>query len=956
MIKTFLAQGFLLAEHSVFEDLARALLNSSKEQQAQSRWTIVCERKEDLLAVRTQIFSLLNKYHQEQYPGEELRSWAGVSLYTPDTLVRNFALTLSHNKPEQIGQQSFDYLRQPFLDVVEQEKMTRLLLLRLGYSLSDVAPLAKQILTLADTPLPAEESFLNLLFQVQNANRNAKSILDIPDSSLRTICVGYQLVQKIFSTYVRLQSFVGQYWQSTFIQNLSQRLDGDPRFKDFLLPTKFISEPLLWVGAPEYLRDSSAYRPGNFQASIVDTLRDGLFEARKLWLSHHALEQPTWWARTQIQTTEIHPTEASAHIHVLGSYAALTDHFNNQWSESEANCQFLLGDINKRIFNVVRSDGSGVHALTPLDFQFEDNPDLQNDEQTNQEKDLHWLEPAADKVNKLRQEFQSYWDKLARFDETITDALTRYDLSPSMRQHGVSFDLMLHRFFDSETFTFAVDDNISSLPPALSLLPGVTPIQEFIVLGPPHSPTAPSFHLRLLNTVFHLLRSQGVSLEPIASEESYRGYWQSILSRGARVTFLLRTVKDLKDFPVEALRWCLPPTKIANWSGELLPQPAFERWLGDRQRLQDEQWHRLLRKNKDAEQKSLSVTEFEDYVECPLQFYWVQLHGLEQDVQPELQADPLITGIRVHALAEKLIRGLRHICLLDNANHGAAQNTWLQFFIKLQDSFLNHEVFLSQSPDRWMHALQNVISTIPLSQQQRTHADVLVEELTEVLFSIGDEVGESTLAPIKRRLVRETIRRAFKKLVQSELQDFERHISTTQDTTLTRAAYIETPVEYLVHPQLKLTGRMDRVDTHPHGDRIIDYKTSKVSKKDPALVLDPRAAKSTNKLSVQGAIYSLAWAHRLKDDDETRRGVRSFTLLRLKTLDLSRDPYSSFNFDAPMKFGDEQFESLAQVYSQRASILMAGDFSPRPLTPGVCMWCPLKSVCPAQGSSGEDES
>ena len=140
MTKTFHAQGFLLAEHPVFESLAQVLLDSTSTG-SNKRWTIVCERKEDLLAVRTQIFSLLRQKQSNAAPETQLKQWAGISLYTPDTLVRNFCLTLSHNSPNLVGQTAHRLLNLPFIDIVEQEKLIRLLLLRLGYALSDVAPL-----------------------------------------------------------------------------------------------------------------------------------------------------------------------------------------------------------------------------------------------------------------------------------------------------------------------------------------------------------------------------------------------------------------------------------------------------------------------------------------------------------------------------------------------------------------------------------------------------------------------------------------------------------------------------------------------------------------------------------------------------------------------------------------------------------------------------------------------
>lgn len=961
MTKTFHAQGFLLAEHSVYENLARFLLDESTPA-AHKRWSVVCERKEDLLAVRAQIFALLNKIHKEKKPDEELSAWAGISLYTPDTLVRNIALTLSNNPPASLGQEIYEQLRRPFSDVVEQEKLVRLLLLRLGYSLSDVAPLAKQILTLADTPLPADESFLSLLLEVQNSPQGQKSIGDIPDCSLRTICVAFQLAQKILGSFGRLQSFVGNFWSPVFAQQLEKFLDKDPLYKDFLLPVRFLSEPLLWVAAPEYCKDkNSSYRPGNFQAAFVDSLRDGFFSARSKWAEHRTASGITWWARTQIPTAQIFPDAPRAKIEILGSFAALSHRFESDIRSSGAETQFLLGDIDKRLLNTVRADGSGVHSLTPADFL----PQKKSTDEPCTEPDA-WQTPAQDKVAQLREEFQSYWDKLQRFDGLIAEALTLYDLSPSLREHGVSFELMLHRFFDSESYNFANTDLISQLPPALSLLAGLTHAEKFIVLGPPHSQTAPSFHLRLLNSVFHLLRSRQVAIDPIASEESYRGYWQSILSKDAQVVFLMRSQKELKDFPDDLRRWCLPPFEQRMWSDSLLGESAFLRWLGSARpfQLRDENWPRLLKESaRNGNQNSLSVTAFEDYVECPLQYYWVGLHGLGQDAQPVLQPDALITGQKAHAMAEKLIRGLRQICLLDHTESRRTENSWLQFFISLQNNFLETELFLSTSADEWLNALTKSLVSEHLSPAHNVHLKALLVELTEVIFSSSGQLGETALGPLRQRLVRETVRRAMRKLIQSELHDAgaaeQASVAPAHQKGLVRAAFVEQPVDFLMLNELRLTGRIDRVDTHPNGDRIIDYKTSKVAKKDPALVIDPRMVKTTNKLSVQGGIYSLAWARKIAVErsggdasDGSRNAVAAFSLLRLKTMDMSREPYATFAFDEPMTWQDESCQSLHKEYARYGQSLTDGDFSPRPVTASLCTWCILNSICPAKGQTG----
>ncbi|MEY3902760.1 MAG: hypothetical protein RL189_2066, partial [Pseudomonadota bacterium] len=616
---------------------------------------------------------------------------------------------------------------------------------------------------------------------------------------------------------------------------------------------------------------------------------------------------------------------------------------------------------DKRLLNTVRADGSGVHSLTPADFL----PKNENAAELDSEAD-RWQTPAQEKVAQLREEFQIYWDKLHRFDNLMAEALTLYDLSPSLREHGVSFELMLHRFFDSESFNFANTDLISQLPPALSLLAGITRSEKFVVLGPPHSQTAPSFHLRLLNSVFHLLRSRQVAIDPIASEESYRGYWQSILNKDAEVVFLMRSQRELKDFPAELRRWCLPPVEKRMWSDSLLNESAFIRWLGSARpfQLRDENWPRLLKESaRKGKQNSVSVTAFEDYVECPLQYYWVGLHGLGQDAQPVLQPDALITGQKAHAMAEKLIRGLRQICLLDNSESHRTENSWLQFFISLQNNFLDSDQFLSTSADEWLDALSKSLNSEHLTQEHNVHVKALLLELTEVIFSRTETHGDSALSPLRQRLVRETVRRAMRKLIQSELHDAGAALQQSDRAAvqkgLVRAAFVEQPVDFLLHSELRLTGRIDRVDTHPDGDRIIDYKTSKVAKKDPALVIDPRMVKTTNKLSVQGGIYSLAWAKRIaeerghgEDSHGRRSTVAAFSLLRLKTMDMSREPYATYSFEEPMSWQDESCRTLHTEYARYGQSLSDGDFSPRPITASLCTWCVLNSICPAKGQSG----
>ena len=989
MLQTFLAHGFLLAEHSVYKNLAQELLASATSR-ARQRWILVCERKEDLVSIRTQIFSLLNQQNKLSGRADPLQSWVGVSLYTPDTLVRNFALTLSHNSATIVGAEANRLFRSPYIDIVEQERLTRLILLKLGYAGSDVAPLAKQILTLADTALPPDESLLSVLLEVQQTQHSLKQVADVPDVSLRTILVAYQLVQKILSKFCRLQSFIGEYWGPHFQTHLSSALQGENGSEEFLWPQKFLDDPLLWIAAPEYTRATGnerkkiqpqapleqTYRPGNFQASWIDALREGLFRARQISQSHaNSTGIQTWWARTLIPSQTIVPQAAVAQVKVIGSQAALANTFETLHSNSDARTQFLLGDMNARDWNVIRADGSGVHSLTPADFEnnlnkkshAEQNADHPPQQSSNGAS--LWANPAGERVTRLHDEFNKDWQRLEPFTELIENALNQYNLSPSLRKHGVSFDLMLHRFFDSETFSIGELGEVAGMPPALSLLPGIETPEQFIVLGSPHSTTSPSFHLRLLNAVFHQLRSKQVQLDPIASEQSYRGYWQSIFTRGCKITFLVRGYQDVEAFPTYAKAWCQPAQFKTTTISDALPASSFERWLAGSQQIFDPEWKRLLREPKTPnEPHTLAVTAFEDYVECPLRFYWLTLHRSEADAQAALQPDVKVMGQRAHSAAECFFRSLRHIALTNESNEPQT-NLWRKLITQINEEFVESEIFLSNDSTLWNKALLSAFRSAELSLVQMNHAKELAGELEKAIFSPADPAVQTGFqvkqSALKQKLTREGVRRAFRKMIQSELlllgasNDTASQSGADENSKETRAAFLEQPFQLEIAPGLLLTGRIDRVDTHPSGDKIIDYKTSKVPKKEPALVLNPLEATPYNRLSVQGAIYCLAWARKQAEeasDDERPRGVSAFTLLRLKTLDLSRNPFVSCAFRSPLQFNDDAYAQLFDSYRTRAETLVSGHFPARPLYKEMCKSCALKMLCPTALRPGEEES
>lgn len=978
MKQTFLAHGFFLTEHTVYENLAQELIHSFESKSPQ-RWSIVCERKEDLLSIRTQIFSLLKQIYKEKNPSSNLSAWAGVSLYTPDSLVRNFALTFSHNPASQIGSQAHQLFSKPFLDIVEQERLTRLLLLKLGYSGSDVAPLAKQILTLSDTMLPADESFLSILIEVQNLGDSFKKITDIPDVSLRTICVAYQLIRQINSNFCRLQSFVQDYWQPDFLTQLRQSIEQTPPFDGFLLPKRFLSEPLLWVAAPEYTRSNQpdasthTYRPGNFQAYWIDTLRDILFEARSEFQNHTQTHTRahSWWARTVINAQVPTPDTPRAEIQVHNSQAALEYRFDELMSEASSTRQFLLGDSDSKIWNIGRTDGSGVHSLTPSNFaQFnlkvselsETQQATTDSQNTLQTETTLWENHPQLRIEAIHEEFKRDWSRIDKFSPLILKALNQYELSPSLRKHGVDFNLLLHRFFDSESFSVGGLGAFGQLPPALSLLPGLASLKEIAIFGVPHSATQPSFHLRILNAVFYHLRAKQIPLDPIASEVAYRGYWQSILSRNEKVIFHLRSFSEVKKFPDYSAGWCSPPLSWSQPTALVKDESLFESWLANTRQIEDPNWSERLTSTPPHAMTTVAVTAFENYVECPLKFYWLNLHKTELMNFSAFRPNQLQLGHKAHALAERFLQSLRHILLLsEKKTHDRVLSQWTTLIEHINNTFVITDNFLTVSKTQWQLGLLGSLEKLDLNPSQAEHAHSLSEQLADIVFAENSVQPTQSNASqehtqLQQQLTRESLRRAFRKLVQTEVQlgGLSEESGSESGFQLRRAAFLEQPILYQLTKTLTLSGRIDRVDTSPEGDEIIDYKTSKVPKSDPALVLSPKSLNTTNRLSVQGAIYSLAWAHRLEENDgEESRGVRAFSLFRLKTLNLERKPILSYQFETPLTRKSDLFGLLHSEYAAYANGLSAGLFPAQPVIKDVCKSCALISFCPTgRGQSG----
>jgi len=101
-------------------------------------------------------------------------------------------------------------------------------------------------------------------------------------------------------------------------------------------------------------------------------------------------------------------------------------------------------------------------------------------------------------------------------------------------------------------------------------------------------------------------------------------------------------------------------------------------------------------------------------------------------------------------------------------------------------------------------------------------------------------------------------------------------------------------------------------------------------------------------------VYSLAWAHRQQANDAGKtRGVKTFSLFRLKTLNLERKPILSYQFEIPLACESDMYFLIRSEYQQYANALTAGLFPAQPVIKDVCKTCALMRFCPTgQSQSG----
>lgn len=900
--QTFIENNMFLCSHKAIEFFVAEYLRMPKRSYA-----VVCERKEDVIAVRNQIYFEIEKQSQKSIP-----ALCGISIFTLDHLGRNFCATMANTSHPDLKALIPASLFEPYLDVHTQEALIQLILNLCGYTQNDSLALAKQILTLLDTPLPPETNLVELILSTQETDQNKLPSKQIHTHSLTQILATFQQAKIELSSYARFQTLVQDYFNGY----LGKQLD-DPSLKShWMFPKNILKSAMLWVQAPYY----QGNKPGHYQRTIVDDFKWGILKIRQ------ALGFDTTSFFLDSKTVLDNPdavTKNPLSCHFLFSEND-NDFFQKTVSLKSNESHFvLLADFNpNEYFCTIRSDACVTYELHKNDLQ-------------------RW---ACDTLEPTDIDHELFLQIDGIFDEFIaTMALMKnwesfkhiagiYQIPTDFMDNKNTFKLFEH-IATKKQIMIGVPHPASELPKALSFFCSSQLPDSITVLGRVHAPVSSSFNVKMLNHTILLLRDRGVEIELPASDLMYKEFWKHLVATNPRIEFWLPSKSTLEDFPkyfipchhIRALNQTMPPLPNGH-----LVQDYMEKKLEKPHWQTDFSW----KKNR------ISVTQLECYVHCPLQFFLNHVLNLKKDSADEFEINHMDVGSRMHKICEQLIT--RMVTLFGNEEYLIQTKPIYEALIAV---LKDQNVFLSFEKDSFEKSIHNAIFALSqFTQENRQSIAMAFCEAIDTIWTV--EPTDDKKSRLVQWQEREILKRCFLKFLQTEcacaVDQKKKKIGIAR----------EFPLSFCLE-DFQITAKIDRVDVCHDGVEIIDYKTSKIPAVEKELTLLPSRAKADVKLrlSAQGALYSYGWVQldplSAQAEQNPDFDLRSFSLYRLKNLDPLANPILKFSFPHTAQDRQDFLQQIHQEYSAFVRSLEQGLFHPQPLQGVVtCRLCPYTDLCP----------
>lgn len=774
-------------------------------------FAIVCERKEDVISLRAQLFEALKA------PGSRGTALGCGTVYTLDSLGQaltqwaHLALRVSR-AADRLGSLTPADLRRPYLDVVTQEKLAEQIFYHMGYTGTDGLPLAKQVLTLLDTPLPPETSLFEVLVgQATNLSRSderkgaagaaagarvrvmrERGTEQTGHQALTFLLAALQATRSVMGRFSRLQSLVSEGFSQTGIDVLAALIQALP-FAPALL-----RGAVLWLEAPSYSQVTAAdngtatlppYRPGNFPSHITQGVRDACLHLRRLYSQQQMIDLPAFvLAETAIRAPSEPLDHSQHHLESVTVYPSPDTFFRAEpFASVEARASSsplaLLGDVETGLSTAVRSLGFGSHAASLHDKTTWVAAQHRGGCPRLPKAVAAALEEAASDHRKLEGLLEPSLTELA----SIAGAYGLGNLSRSKEQRFLLSTRSLR-------YRVGPPHPLEDLPRALAFWATTKRPEAIVVFGRPHAPRSASLNVRFLNSVFFRLVCAGVDVELPASDLMYRSFWKNLLMNGIPLQFVLPGPEDQKELdaylsapkdtsvhsegqmkivrcPAEPIRprWESHPWAAGFLQGGLYPSmdpdwQAHRRLVRSQKKLkkgaQSESGTLAEGSSASASVEDLGMTAFEDYVLCPFKFYLQHVLGLEDRSADTFAPDPLVAGTQIHAALERLTTVLNlwlSACLhLETEKQCAAQRLLCDLLAAWRDALFEPTCFATRSRATWLEAFRSAlesvtsISTTPPGGAEHTPASDKHRLAAELLASkhLLERGVEAALEPV----------------------------------------------------------------------------------------------------------------------------------------------------------------------------------------------------------------
>lgn len=895
---------------------------------------IVCERKEDIIAVRAQIAHEICARHSGP------QALGGLSTYTLDGLARALAQWLhfallrlgrtgagSHSRAESPGKNGDEIrfgnltaadLGRDYLDAVTQEKLVRHVLLASGYSGSDALPLAKQLLTLVDQPLPEGVTLLQCLAPLRRSGLTGQ-VDEAHLSSISIMLCALQTTDLLLAPahFMRLQTLLMQ----GFARCSDGLLDD---LHNALHPTlPCVTGPMLWVEAPHYgfseTAEAHLYKPGNFDARIVADLFAALQNIRQRARAGGQIENPTFVAETHIRAKKAREAAARAKVIVHGDllhfYRGTAEHLGSVAGRGQNAAELgscgalcaLRGDVPLEHLRALHPSAAGTYVVPPHDVE----------NFLNRRAHQALLEPSHTALKALAQESAVFDEMLLKVSPEMQSISEVYGLAKLAHGPSERFRI-LARECGARVRSAAAGHPLETLPQALSLVASRSRPARIDIYGKPHMPRQASYNVRILNHIFHELKQRGADVAPPASDIMYQVFWLALFQGDIPLEVHLvdeREREDLEHFAGQSLtRHTLAAAALQGAASSPQYQrirnalqrntalagayfgapghrehPGFLRvtdWPSVRSAIAKERSDERSRHRQAGAQSQqtvhLSMTAFEAYTQCPLAFYMRHVLQLGSELGDDLHYDRMRAGTRTHRTLELLATGLN---LARSSTNPVFQQGFASRFLASWYSLLTEPTTFQTSKAQVFYeaaeaALTEALSEPP-SEQEPSLKEPDAAAFLGAMKDVVDSVFCETPAVFSDLLDLEARKRLLVAYLHAESCRFQEDLAQGLSR---QVAFVEEPLALELGGgrtgrRLRLEGKADRIDVlyetrdsnamaSPRCIEIIDYKTSAPKDNETSLDVFPQPFGTSLSLakghhrSVQGGLYLTAFLRR----------------------------------------------------------------------------------------------